>query len=108
MTELFDQIKEIVGPRGWTDDSAEMQPYLTEWRGAYESHAGHGVAGDNRTGCGRGQAVCERQRRHRSTGWQYQPVWRVGSGRVRETDRSLSWENEPRSKRRSREFFHGG
>lgn len=39
MTELFDQIKEIVGPRGWTDDSAEMQPYLAEWRGAYESHA---------------------------------------------------------------------
>jgi FAD/FMN-containing dehydrogenase len=29
---LVDDIREIVGPRGWTTDPAELEPHLTEWR----------------------------------------------------------------------------
>ena len=36
MTALLDQLKEIVGPRGWTTDADELQPHLTEWRGNFE------------------------------------------------------------------------
>ena len=31
---LLDQLKEIVGPGGWTIDRYELEPHLTEWRGA--------------------------------------------------------------------------
>ncbi|MCP4299508.1 MAG: FAD-binding oxidoreductase [Gammaproteobacteria bacterium] len=33
MTALIDQLKAIVGPGGWKTDPADLQPYLTEWRG---------------------------------------------------------------------------
>lgn len=32
---LPEQLKAIVGPAGWTSDPAELEPHLTEWRGAY-------------------------------------------------------------------------
>ena len=35
MQRLLDELKAIVGSRGWTDDPAELQPRLTEWRGVY-------------------------------------------------------------------------
>ncbi len=30
---LLDDLKKFVGPGGWTTDSAELQPHVTEWRG---------------------------------------------------------------------------
>ncbi len=36
MTALTEQLKAIVGPRGWTSDPDELKPHLTEWRGVYE------------------------------------------------------------------------
>ena len=36
MTALIERLKSIVGPRGWLSDAADLQPYVTEWRGIYE------------------------------------------------------------------------
>ena len=36
MTALLEHLKDIVGPKGWTSDADELEPHLTEWRGAYE------------------------------------------------------------------------
>ncbi|RZV37184.1 MAG: FAD-binding oxidoreductase [Chromatiales bacterium] len=35
MTTLLEELQDIVGPRGWTTDPAELEPRLTEWRGNY-------------------------------------------------------------------------
>jgi len=35
MTTLLEKLQDIVGPRGWTTDPAELEPHLTEWRGNY-------------------------------------------------------------------------
>ena len=35
MTTLLEELQDIVGPRGWTTDPAELEPHLTEWRGTY-------------------------------------------------------------------------
>ena len=32
--ELLDYLKEIVGPNGWITDRSELEPRLTDWRGA--------------------------------------------------------------------------
>lgn len=32
---LIDQLKSIVGPKGWTSDSVTLEPHLTEWREGY-------------------------------------------------------------------------
>lgn len=34
MATLDDRLKAIVGARGWKTDAAELEPHLTEWRGA--------------------------------------------------------------------------
>jgi FAD/FMN-containing dehydrogenase len=31
---LLDELKNIVGPKAWTNDEAALEPHLTEWRGA--------------------------------------------------------------------------
>ncbi len=31
---LLEQLKDIVGPKGWTTDPADLEPRLTDWRGA--------------------------------------------------------------------------
>ena len=31
---LIDELKDVVGPAGWTSDQHELEPHLTEWRGA--------------------------------------------------------------------------
>lgn len=36
MTALVEELKRIVGPRGYTEDPAALHPHLVEWRGAYE------------------------------------------------------------------------
>jgi FAD/FMN-containing dehydrogenase len=36
MTALLDQLKGIVGPKGWTSDPQDMEPLLEDWRGAYK------------------------------------------------------------------------
>jgi FAD/FMN-containing dehydrogenase len=36
MTKLHEELKNIVGPAGWTEDPDVLQPHLVEWRGAYE------------------------------------------------------------------------
>ncbi len=35
MTELFEQLKSIVGPKGFSTDPAEIAPHLEEWRSKY-------------------------------------------------------------------------
>lgn len=35
MTTLLERVKAIVGPGGWSTDSADLEPHLTEWRGIY-------------------------------------------------------------------------
>ncbi len=32
---LVDQLKDIVGPSGWTSDAHDLEPHLTEWRGTW-------------------------------------------------------------------------
>ena len=39
MTALVDQLKDIVGPKGWTVDPSEMESHLHDWRGAYSGLA---------------------------------------------------------------------
>ncbi len=29
---LVEQLKDIVGPSGWTSDATDLEPHLTEWR----------------------------------------------------------------------------
>lgn len=36
---IIDQLKSIVGPKGWIDDSAGLLPFVTEWRGRYQGKA---------------------------------------------------------------------
>jgi len=36
---IVEQLKAIVGERGWIDDASDLQPYLSEWRGRYEGKA---------------------------------------------------------------------
>ncbi|GAA0536913.1 FAD/FMN-containing dehydrogenase [Rhizomicrobium palustre] len=36
MSDLFEQLKAIVGPKGFSTDPAEIAPHLTEWRSKYE------------------------------------------------------------------------
>lgn len=35
MTALLETLKSIVGPKGWTCDPTDMEPYLRDWRGSY-------------------------------------------------------------------------
>ncbi len=35
---LIDQLKRIVGPSGWTSDASDLEPHLTEWRGAWRGN----------------------------------------------------------------------
>jgi len=35
MNQLLEQLKDIVGPQGWTSDADELEPHLTEWRGVF-------------------------------------------------------------------------
>ena len=35
MQALLDELKAIVGVRGWVDDETDLEPHLTEWRGVY-------------------------------------------------------------------------
>lgn len=32
---VIERLKSVVGPSGWVQDPAQLEPYLTEWRGAY-------------------------------------------------------------------------
>jgi FAD/FMN-containing dehydrogenase len=36
MSEAFDRLKAIVGPKGFTEDPAEIAPHLEEWRSKYK------------------------------------------------------------------------
>ena len=35
MNQLIDQLKDIVGPKGWTSDTNTLEPHVTEWRGYF-------------------------------------------------------------------------
>ncbi|HSC60063.1 MAG TPA: FAD-binding oxidoreductase [Rhizomicrobium sp.] len=35
MTDTIARLKDILGPKGWTDDPSEIAPHLKEWRGKY-------------------------------------------------------------------------
>ena len=35
MTQLLEQLKAIVGPKGWTSDKDALEPHVNEWRGAF-------------------------------------------------------------------------
>ncbi|MEE2567411.1 FAD-binding oxidoreductase [Hyphobacterium marinum] len=34
-TATLDQLKAALGPKGWSDDPAELDPHVTDWRGRY-------------------------------------------------------------------------
>ncbi|MDJ0905121.1 MAG: FAD-binding oxidoreductase [Woeseiaceae bacterium] len=36
---LIDTLKDIVGPQGWKQDAADMEPFLSEWRGRARGEA---------------------------------------------------------------------
>jgi FAD/FMN-containing dehydrogenase len=36
---LIDTLKDIVGPQGWKQDAADMEPFLAEWRGRVRGEA---------------------------------------------------------------------
>jgi FAD/FMN-containing dehydrogenase len=36
MTASLEELKNIVGPAGWTEDPDALHPHLVDWRGAYE------------------------------------------------------------------------
>ena len=36
---FIDELKSIVGPKGWIQDPAEMEPFVTEWRDRYRGRA---------------------------------------------------------------------
>jgi FAD/FMN-containing dehydrogenase len=35
---LVEQLKDIVGPSGWTSDAADLEPHLTEWRDTWRGN----------------------------------------------------------------------
>jgi FAD/FMN-containing dehydrogenase len=35
---IVDQLKDIVGPSGWTADASELEPHLTEWRDTWRGN----------------------------------------------------------------------
>lgn len=36
---IIEELKTIVGPKGWLDDPDALQPFVTEWRGRYQGKA---------------------------------------------------------------------
>ena len=36
MTDTITRLKDAAGPKGWSDDPAEIAPHLKEWRGKYQ------------------------------------------------------------------------
>jgi FAD/FMN-containing dehydrogenase len=36
MSDTIVRLKEVAGPKGWSDDPAEIAPHLQEWRGKYQ------------------------------------------------------------------------
>ena len=36
---LVEQLKDIVGPSGWTSDASDLEPHLTEWRDIWRGNA---------------------------------------------------------------------
>ena len=44
-SQALDRIRELVGPKGWDDESEAMQPYLVEERGLYRGAAAAVVTG---------------------------------------------------------------
>ena len=36
---FLDQVRELLGPRGFTDDPDLLDPWLTDWRGRYTGKA---------------------------------------------------------------------
>ena len=36
---IVNELKSIVGAKGWIEDPLEMQAYVTEWRGRYQGQA---------------------------------------------------------------------
>jgi FAD/FMN-containing dehydrogenase len=39
MSEVFDRVKAIVGPKGFSEDPAEIGPHLEEWRSKYKGRS---------------------------------------------------------------------
>jgi len=35
-TALLDQLKQVLGPKGWSQDSHELAPHVADWRGRYQ------------------------------------------------------------------------
>ena len=35
MNPLLEQLKSIVGPKGWVSDTDALQPHVNEWRGIF-------------------------------------------------------------------------
>ena len=35
---VLDQLKSVLGPKGWSDDAAEIAPHASDWRGRYQGY----------------------------------------------------------------------
>src|ERR1700761_791801 len=38
MSGVYDRLKQAAGDKGFSEDPAEIAPYLEEWRGKYDGH----------------------------------------------------------------------
>lgn len=39
MSDVFARLKEAAGPKGWSEDAAEIAPHLVEWRSKYQGRS---------------------------------------------------------------------
>ncbi len=39
MSDVVSRLKDAAGPKGWSEDAAEIAPHLVEWRGKYQGRA---------------------------------------------------------------------
>ena len=62
MPTPLEELKSIVGPRGWSTDPAELEPFLTERRGAVRGEAAIMLAPATPTEVSQVVAVCARER----------------------------------------------
>ena len=102
----LERIKSAVGPRGWLDDPAEQEPYLTEarrlWRGATRLVVRPASLPRSRQWCGsaprRGCRSCRKA--------QYRSRRRRRPAGGRRQHRSRPRPHEPHSRDRSRQFHN--
>lgn len=56
--DVLERLKTAAGPRGWSDDEAEIGPHLAEWRGRWQGHTPLLLKPAHAEGVARILAVC--------------------------------------------------